>query len=124
MHDFSISKQIAVAVLQKANKERATRVLEIRIKIGSSIHLNPEQLRFWLQELFKKTIAEQATIEIITVAIVVKCKECNYEGKIQAEKEFYYSSLFNFIFCPACKSRNVEIKSGDECLLEKVKIKR
>ena len=124
MHDFSISKQIAVEVLNKAKKEKAAHVLEIHIKIGSSTHLNPEQVRFWLQELFKKTIAEQARIVIVNVPVVIRCKECSYEGKIETSKEFYYSSLFNLTLCPACTSRRVEMKSGGECLLEKVKIKR
>ena len=35
MHDFSISQQIAHHVIRKVEEEKATEVLEIKIKIGA-----------------------------------------------------------------------------------------
>ncbi|MBE0478782.1 hydrogenase maturation nickel metallochaperone HypA [Candidatus Aerophobetes bacterium] len=124
MHDFSISRQIASEVIKRANEKKASQVLEIKLKIGELTHLNPEQISFWLKELFKDTLAEQANIKIEKVPVSLQCKKCSYQGKIEIEEKFYYPPLLNFIFCPHCKSEKIKIKSGDECLLERIKIKR
>ena len=124
MHDFSISRQIAAEVIKRANEKKASQVLEIKLKIGQLTHINPEQISFWLKELFKETLAQQANIKIEKAPVIMQCKKCSYEGKIEVEEKFYYLPLFNSIFCPCCKSEEIEIKSGDECLLERIKIKR
>lgn len=124
MHDFSISQQIANQVIKKAGEQKASQVLEVKIKIGELTHLNPEQLDFWLKEFFRETIAQKAKIRIEKIPLTLRCKDCGYQGKAEIAEEFYYYPLFTSICCPRCSSTEVEIKSGRECLLEKIRIKR
>jgi len=125
MHDFSISQQIAHHVIRKVEEEKATEVLEIKIKIGELTHLNPEQLTFWLREFFRQTPASRAKILIEKTPPIIQCKKCKYEGKVRVKKEdtylFYFLAPFT---CPRCGSDEVEVISGRECLLERIKIKR
>lgn len=124
MHDFSISRQIAGHVVKKANEERASRVVEIRIRIGGLTHLNPEQLKFWLKEFFRETVAREAKIKIEKAPIIIQCESCGYEGEVEAAEKFNHFPLFTCIHCPRCQSTEIKIKTGKECLLERMKIKR
>jgi len=126
MHDFYISQQIAREVIKKAKMEKASQVTEINIKLGELTHLNPDQLMFWLKQLFRETLASGAKIIIAKVPFLIKCKNCGYEGKLQMPKDYdYYFYFLPPFSCPRCGEQNgVEIKSGRECVLEGIKIRR
>ena len=123
MHDFSISQQIASKVIEEINRERAFKVIEIKIKIGELTHLNPEQIDFWLKQFFHDTPAEDAKILIEKTPPLIYCKGCGYRGTIKVRDDFF---IYPFIplNCPKCGLNKIEIKGGNECLLEKIKIKR
>lgn len=128
MHDFSISQQMATQVIKKAHEGRASDVLEVRIKIGELTHLNPEQISFWLKQLFKGTLAQTAKITVEKMPLVIECRECHYQGPAEKEKvgedDLYYFPFSPSFRCPVCESSEVELKAGKECVLEKIKIKR
>lgn len=124
MHDFSIAKQIASRVIELAEKEKASQVLEVKIKIGRLTHLNPEQVEFWLRELFRDTVAEKTRIKIEKTLPFFLCKKCKKRGKIKEEDFYpYYFPFLDKITCPYCGSTNIEIKEGRECVLERIKVK-
>lgn len=123
MHDIYISQQIAREVMQRAKREGACRVLEVRIKFGKLTHLNPQQVDFWLREFFRDTPAGDAKILIKEVSPFIFCKECGYEGKLEINNLyfFYFSTSLQ---CPHCKKEKAELISGRECLLEGIKIEK
>jgi len=123
MHDFSISRQIAREVIKKASEKGALEVLEVKIKIGELTHLNPEQLKFWLKELFRDTLAKGAKIKIEKMPLIIRCISCGFEGKVETKEEFCYFSFFPSVVCPSCHSTEIEVKSGEECILERMRIK-
>jgi len=124
MHDLYISRLIAQEVIKRAKREGASRVLEVRIKIGNFTHLNPEQLDFWLKEFFRSTLAQEAKILIKKVPTIILCRKCGYKSKLEnADVYFPYFSL-PFLQCPHCGSNNTELVSGKECLLERIKIEK
>jgi hydrogenase nickel incorporation protein HypA/HybF len=123
MHDLYISRQIAREVISRARKEGASRVLEVKIRIGELTHLNPEQLDFWLREFFQNTFAQKAKILIEKTPPFIFCRECGYQGELEL-KNPYFLYFFTFLQCPHCRSDKIEISSGRECLLESIKIER
>lgn len=123
MHDLFISQQIAHTVIKKSNEQRASKVIEIKIKVGDLTHLNPEQIDFWLKEFFRHTPAEGAKILIEKIPPSIQCKSCGYQGPVKVENNFLTCSFIP-VNCPQCGSDKVKITSGQECLLERIKIKR
>ena len=69
MHEFSISSEIVRTVLDTAEKNHGKRVLSIQLEIGELTLLNLEQVTFWIDELFKGSVAEGARIKVKKILI-------------------------------------------------------
>jgi len=125
MHDISISQAIAETVLKKARDKKARRVLSLKLEIGELTFLSPEQIRFWLKELFKGTLAEGIKIHIKKIFCLIRCKSCSYEGNMDLNMGLGDDSLhayFPIMKCPKCSSFSLEIKKGKECLVKQIRI--
>jgi len=124
MHELSFSQTIARTVLEKANQQKAKDILSVDIEIGELTFLNPEQIRFWLKEIFRKTQAKKAKIHIKKIHSRAICQDCHWQGKINLEDNPLYHIYFFTSRCPQCGSSALEIKKGRECLVRKIKISR
>lgn len=124
MHELSISQSIAKTVLEKASEQKAKKILSVDIELGELTFFNPEQVEFWLEEIFKKTLAKNAKIQIRKIHSQMKCQDCQWQGKINAQDDPLYHTYFFTSRCPQCGSSTLEIKKGKECLLRKIRISR
>ena len=124
MHELSFSQTIARTVLEKAKEQKAKKILSVNIEIGELTFLNPEQVKFWLEEIFKKTQARGSKIHIKKIYSRAICQDCHWEGKINMEDGLLYHTYFFISRCPQCGSSALEIKKGRECLIRKIKVSR
>lgn len=126
MHDISISQAIAETVLKEARDKKARRVLSLKLEIGELTFLSPEQIRFWLKELFKGTLAEGIKIHIKKILSLIRCKSCSYEGDMGLNTDlgddYLRHTYFPIMKCPKCSSFSLEIKKGKECLVKQIRI--
>lgn len=119
MHEFFLSSSIARRVLQEAKKRK---VLSLHLEIGELTFLNPEQVKFWLRELFRGTPAEKAKIKIKKIPPFGKCSSCGYRGEIKPPLESFSFHLFSPpLFCPKCGAR-LKIERGKDCLLRRIQL--
>ena len=69
MHDFHEADKMVKLILKYADKNKLKKVTHIKIKLGKIIEhneqINPENFKFNIKMLLKKTIAENAKIDII-----------------------------------------------------------
>jgi len=124
MHELSISQSIAKTVLEKASEQKAKNILSVEIELGELTFLNPEQVEFWLDEIFKKTPAKDAKIQIRKIHPQMKCENCQWQGKINARDDPFYHTYFFNPRCPQCGSSALEIKKGRECLIRRISMTR
>lgn len=119
MHEFSVMNQIVEAVLQEAKKHNAKSVSEVYLEIGELTFLGHEQMNFAYQVLTEKNILNGSKIIISEKKAKIKCKKCEYNGKI----EYDYDKSFHFsvpmFTCPKCNSP-VEIVEGKECIISRI----
>jgi len=121
MHEYSIASSIAQTVLESAAEHKAAKIHTINLEIGELVFLNIEQVTFWLDELFKDTPAREAEINVTNIKGEVKCLDCNYLGPIEfLDSPLYHYKMPNFL-CPDCKSYNIEITRGRECMVRNIK---
>ena len=73
MHELSMAEAMVKTILDVAEKNDATEVLEATIEVGKLTMLNPEQLKFLLDVLIESTLLENATINIEEVPVEIKC---------------------------------------------------
>lgn len=121
MHEFSIADEIAKNVLETANKNNGKKVVSILLEIGELTHVNGEQVSFWIRELFRDSVAEDAQIRIKTVKARIQCKACGYKGGMGSDQE---DSFRYFIpaSCPRCNSFEIKIEKGRECILKRIQV--
>lgn len=123
MHEFAVASEIVDQVLHSARKNQGKKILSIRLAIGELTLLNTEQLHFWVRELFKGSIAEDAEIEIHLIRARVSCGRCGYRGGIPSPQDQAMSHQI-LPHCPRCHSFQIEIKKGRECLLKGIRVLR
>src|SRR5512136_302755 len=119
MHEYSISAEIVKTVLDTAENNSAKKVLSVQLEIGELALLNVEQVKFWIDELFKGTVAEGAKVRVKKIKAEIECTECGYRGGPTSDLKNTPNHL-TLLSCPTCGSFQIEIKKGRECLLQRI----
>ncbi len=121
MHEGSITTQIVDSVLKEARQRKATKVLEVELVIGTLTFLNPEQVKFWYEMLTRDTIMEGSKLRIEENQGTVNCPLCGYKGDFKYVEDSAFHIRMPTLECPKC-GNVVEIVSGKECTIKKVKM--
>lgn len=120
MHDVTAAQTIAYTVLEAAQEREAERVERINLALGAMTMLDPDQLEFWLEQILRGTIAEGAEIQIEQLALQVRCGACGYEGEIEVPEDPIYHLMPFVPACPGCGSEELEVLSGDACVVRAI----
>ena len=121
MHELSMAQAIVDTVIDAAQKNNATEVVEVTIEVGMLTMLNPEQLKFLLDVIVEDTLLADAEIIIEDVPVEIDCRSCDYTGLANTDGSDHYLSI---VKCPQCDERNVEILTGKECNVKTIKIEK
>lgn len=121
MHEFSIAEQAAEKIIKAALSKGAKKIYSAQILIGELNFVGEEQFIFWIKEKLSSAgeIANDVKIDLKTVPAVIRCKQCGYEGNIRVKHDDHYHHM---VPCPSCNKGDIEIKSGRECILNKVEL--
>lgn len=112
MHELILCRNILAIIQQKALQERLTCVKRIYIEIGQLLAIENAALTFSFEVCAKETIAENAQLEIISVAAQAKCESC---GKIVNLSQYYDS-------CSECGSSALTITQGEELRVKSMEV--
>jgi len=123
MHEFSIAAAIVESVQGFAEKQRASRIIEVRLTIGEFTHVEQEQLRFCFEAITKDTVLEGAALEIESSDAAVRCPHCGYAGPPKYWDGALAATSVPTLQCPAC-GKAAEPAEGHECAIKTVKFAR
>lgn len=112
MHELSIAQMLVEQVLNIAQKEGATRILEIEVSIGPLSGIVKECLVFCFPEATRGTLLENTRLSIQEEPLQIYCKDC--------QKDSFPKLLF--LYCPSCGSLQTEIIQGKKFQLKQVEI--
>lgn len=112
MHELSIMQSALNAALAQAREAGATRVHEIRLRIGALSGVVPEALEFAFEALVPGTLAEHAKLAIDHVPARFWCAACS--------REFQSDDMF--AECPGCQTLSGELRGGREMELASLEI--
>ncbi len=107
MHEFSIVDSLLHLAEEHAAKNNANKVTKLEIKIGVLSGVEPELLKTAFETFKEGTICENAEFIMKTQPVIVKCKQCGFEGELKK----------NEYLCPQCKSGELEIIDGEDMYL-------
>jgi hydrogenase nickel incorporation protein HypA/HybF len=114
MHELSICQAMLSQVEEIAQREKASEVTRIVIRIGPLSGVVPELLQQAYTVARAGTIADEAELVTESQPIVVKCLECGAESEVET----------NNMLCRSCSSYRTQVMSGDELLLASVELNR
>jgi hydrogenase nickel incorporation protein HypA/HybF len=123
MHEFSISDEIVRTAFDTVEKNGVKKVLSIQLEIGELTLLNVEQVTFWIDELFKGSVAEGAKVKVKTIKARIKCESCGNKGGITPDQQDPFQHFIPYS-CPKCGSFEIKIEKGKECILRKIQAMR
>ena len=88
------------------------RLLRVRAVVGSMRQIVPENLEQCYAVLIKDTVAEGSILEIKSLPVTARCKDCDWNGEMSRD----------WFFCHACSSPRIEITGGKELYLDNMQI--
>jgi hydrogenase nickel incorporation protein HypA/HybF len=112
MHELSITQNIIRISTEEAEKHKALRVKEIRIKVGELSGLIPDCIQYYFDIASKGTRVEGALLKIDKIPIAVRCNECAHEEELS-------SRVYT---CSNCESYNIKIIRGNEFLIDSLEV--
>lgn len=113
MHELSIAQSLVEMACEQAERENATRVLSISIRIGALAGVVKEALLFSFDLAVEGTICEGASLAIEEVPITVLCPVCDVPRTL--------TDAWHFM-CPVCGTPTSNILSGRELDLSSIEI--
>lgn len=112
MHEYSIVQSLLDSCEENAQKNDATKVTKVVIKIGVMSGVEPELLRTAFDTFKERTICEEAEFIINVQQVIVKCNECLVESTIEG-REYH---------CPKCKSVDLKVLDGEGMFLMQLEL--
>jgi hydrogenase nickel incorporation protein HypA/HybF len=110
MHELSIIASLFEILEEKAQEQKASKVVLVKLKVGKLAGVVPEFLETAFDIYKDETIAREAVLEIEEVPLRIRCRQC----QAIVERD-------DFVFvCPTCGSTDLETLAGTELLLEKL----
>jgi hydrogenase nickel incorporation protein HypA/HybF len=112
MHEVGIMQEALRMALETAQSSKASRIHEVRLRVGAMSGVVPDALRFAFDVLCRETIAEGARLEIEAVPATCWCAAC--------AAEFVCEDYVNA--CPTCSELSGELRRGRELELAAVEM--
>ncbi len=112
MHEASIAQNLLEIALDKARDHKAKKITFIRIKVGEFAGVNQAALEFAFENFSQGTIAEKASLQIISSPLLGQCRGCNEVFEIKKD-EFK---------CLKCNSSEIDIVSGQDLYIQDIEI--
>ena len=107
MHEASLAMSLINSVLEIAEREKAKRVLEIKMRIGKLSGVVVDSFIFAFNAMKEEASKKLKNAKLLVEEVPVKyrCKNCNCE--FEAETVYLPE-------CPSCGSVELELLSGEE----------
>lgn len=102
-------------VLQRAELCEAEKVISVSLSIGELRDLHEEWVQRYFSYASRGTMAENAVLKISSLPVMVYCRNCNGEFRLDMKKAV--SST-----CPLCASNETEIRSGRELFIDEIEV--
>ena len=107
MHELGLCEDIVAAVERRANGRPVAR---FRVQVGRLHHVHPDAFEQSIEMAAAGGPAEGAVAELVLVPVRAHCAAC---GADTESDEFILS-------CRACGSMDVELRGGEELVLESI----
>ena len=114
MHELSVTQSILEIALDYANRNQATKIIEIHLQIGEVTDFDDEWIQRYFDFVSKGTIAEGAKLRITRIPAQLQCQTCSFIFPL--DRSTWNSQ------CPSCQSKVTQLISGREFRIEALEV--
>ena len=114
MHELSVTQSILEIALDYANRNEATKIVEIQLQIGEITDFDDEWIQRYFDFVSKGTLAEGAKLRITRIQAQLKCQACSFIFPL--DRSTWNSQ------CPSCQSKDTQLISGREFRIEALEV--
>ncbi len=114
MHELSVTQSILEIALDYANRNQATKIVEIHLQIGQVTDFDDEWIQRYFDFVSKGTIAEGAKLRITRIPAQLQCQTCSFIFPL--DRSTWDSQ------CPSCQSKDTQLISGREFRIEALEV--
>jgi hydrogenase nickel incorporation protein HypA/HybF len=112
LHELSLTQNLIELAEEHARRAGASAIKSITMKIGALSGVIPEAMEFAFEACCPGTLAHEATLEILHVPAIGRCRQCTMESSM--------TSLIDS--CPECGGFVLDILQGQEMALTELEI--
>lgn len=113
MHEYSIARELIDTLTDQVDEDRLTRTKKIHLELGELRVISREAFSQAFKLVTEDTILNGAELEFEEVSLVARCKECEFEGKVNYDNDLSLHFSVPVLSCPDCGS-SVDIIRGNE----------
>lgn len=114
MHELSVTESILSIALDYANKNHASRITSVNLKIGRLASIVDDSVTFYWNILARGTLCENAELQFERIPARLVCMDCGRE----------YEILQDMTPCTHCNSVKVKVISGNEFSVDSIEIEK
>jgi len=112
MHEMSLCENIREIIQEQARADGFTKVNCVWLEVGPLSCVEPDALRFGFDVVMRGSVAEGATVEIVTPLAKARCPGCGMTATIRQRYDP----------CPTCGFGPMEMIQGDALKISKLEV--
>jgi hydrogenase nickel incorporation protein HypA/HybF len=112
MHEVSLLESTLELALSYAQKQNATKIHHLTLRVGQLSGVIPEALQFAFEIVVQGTIAETATLSIETIPAICYCSTCHQDFQ---PTDWIYE-------CPTCHQLSYKLLQGRDLELVSLEV--
>lgn len=104
MHELSVAQNVVEIIKGQVPENELRNVVFVRLRVGALAGIVCESLEFCYGVITDKTPLQHSKLKIDYVPTKIHCRTCSTTSPTEP----------NFLVCPVCSGREVELESGME----------
>ncbi len=112
MHEMALCQGVVRILEEQAAAQSYARVKMVRLEIGPLATVEPEALRFCFGAATRGTLAENATLDIVTAPASAWCFSCGESVTISERNGV----------CPKCGGYQLQVTGGNELQIKELEV--
>jgi len=112
MHELSLAEGMLEVVTDAARADGARQVRTVWLELGALSHVEVQSLRFCFDAVTRGSIAEGATLEILTTPGQAWCMPCGRRVALLRLGDA----------CPECGSHQLQVVGGEEMRVREIAV--
>jgi hydrogenase nickel incorporation protein HypA/HybF len=112
MHELALCQSVLNTLAEQARIHHFDRVTAVRLEIGALSCVSPEAIEFCFAAVTRGTLADGAGLELIRLAGLAWCLDCNATVAIGERHEA----------CPRCGGYRLRLSQGEEMRIKDLEV--